>query len=95
MALRLQIALDRVANPTQASPGLPGEWSPNGCFAVKVEGDQAVVRAPEPENEQIWPALMFLLKTHFYTNYEGPNYLLSVFLMRIGFISCFVVLGTS
>lgn len=62
MVLRLQIALDSVAYPTQASPGLPGEWSPNGFSTVKVEGDQAVVRAPGLKNKQIWLALLFFLK---------------------------------
>lgn len=57
MVLRLQISLDRLGSPTQAGPGLPGEWSPNGCSKVKVEGDRAVVMAPGLKNEEIQPAL--------------------------------------
>lgn len=54
MVLRLQIALDRVASPTLAVSGLPGERSRTGCFKVKVEGEQAVVGAPGLKYEQIW-----------------------------------------
>lgn len=73
MVFRLQIALDRVASPTRAGPGLPGEWSPNGCSKVKVEGDQAVVRAPGIKNQEIRPSLMFLLKPISTQNMMAPS----------------------
>lgn len=81
MVFRLQIALDRVASPTRAGPGLPGEWSPNGCSKVKVEGDQAVVRAPGIKKSGDTASFNVSSKTHFYTKYDGPfpNYLLSVY----------------
>lgn len=64
----------------------------------RLKGDRAVVMAPGLKKEEIRPALVFLLLSHFNHKIQWPHLQLfaeCVFLMRTGFISCFIVPGIS